>query len=292
MRAMSIKKKQLPKQLREIVEGQTIKYDDKLSLVEYDRINEIKSIPTEQSRVCHRVKDVICVFIDMKSSTKLSNYWESIDTLHEAKQIYTLFTGTATRFLNELGASYIDIKGDGVFGLFDYDEAHRALAAAVSFNTFANKVFNDKVVQVVRNDVDTGSKIGIHQSSLLVSRIGLRKDPRRIDKHNEVWVGNAVNYAAKLSNLSSRGEIHVSSRFFDNLRKEQTLRSCSCGDGFLGFNADNRDLWKYVDLFDDDSVPLASARKTSHCFCTKHGDEACRALIAADRFSLAELEPA
>ena len=85
---------------------------------------------------------------------------------------------------------------------------------------------------------------------------------------------------------------HVSSRFFDNLKKEQTLRSCSCGDGFLGFNSDNRDLWKYVDLFDDDTVPLASARKTSYCFCTKHGDEACRALIAADKIPLEELEPA
>lgn len=283
---MNIKKKQLPKQLREIVERQIIKYEDKLRLVEYDRIDEIKNIPTEQSRVCHRVNDVICVFIDMKSSTMLSNYWESINTLHEARQIYTLFTGTATRFLNELGASYIDIKGDGVFGLFDYDQAHRALAAAVSFNTFASSVFHDKVVQTVRNDVGTGAKIGIHQSSLLVSRIGLRKDPRRIDKHNEVWVGNAVNYAVKLSNLSKNGEIHVSAYFFENLRREQTLRSCSCGDGFFGFNANNRNLWTHVDLLEDYSVPLASARKTSYCFCTKHGDEACRALIAADRHSL------
>ena len=284
---MNIKKKQLPKRLREIVDGQVNKYEEKLWLGdEYDRIGLVRSIPTEQSNICYRVKDVICVFIDMKSSTKLSNYWESINTLHEAKQIYTLFTGTATRFLNELGASYIDIKGDGVFGLFDYDQAHRALAAAVSFNTFASTVFNDKVVQTVRNDVDTGSKIGIHQSSLLVGRIGLRKDPRRIDKHNEVWIGNAVNYASKLSSLSKRGEIHVSTEFFANLKKEQTLRSCSCEDGFLGFNTDNRDLWKYVDLFDDDNVPLKSARKTSYSFCKKHGDEACRSLLDADRRSL------
>lgn len=283
---MSIKRKQLPKQLRDIVEGQINKYEDKLSLVEYDRIDLIKNIPTEQSRVVHKVKDVICVFIDMKSSTKLSNYWESINTLHEARQIYTLFTGTATRFLNELGASYIDIKGDGVFGLFDYDQAHRALAAAVSFNTFASGVFHDKVVQIVRNDVGTGSKIGIHQSSLLVSRIGLRKDPRRIDIHNEVWVGNAVNYAVKLSGLSKKGEIHVSSRFFENLEDEQKLRSCRCGDGLFGFNADNRDLWKDVNLLENETVPLARAHKTSYSFCKKHGSEAYQALLAADRNSL------
>jgi len=288
---MAIKKKQLPEQLRDIVQGQTRKYDAKLTRYDFERIEDIKNIPTEQSNVCYRVKDIICVFIDMKSSTKLSNYWESIDTLHEARQIYTLFTGTATRFLNELGASYIDIKGDGVFGLFDKDQAHRALAAAVSFNTFADRVFNRKVVQTVKNDVETGSKIGIHQSSLLVSKIGLRKDPRRLDKHNEVWVGNAVNYASKLSSLSARGEIHVSTDFFYNLEKEQTQRSCSCGDGFLGFNADNRDLWKFVDLSENDQVPLASACKTKYIFCSKHGDEAYRALIAADRYFV-EAEPA
>ena len=50
---------------------------------------------------------------------------------------YQLFTGTAVAIFDSFEASYIDVKGDGVFALFNGDQPYRALAAAVTFKTFS-----------------------------------------------------------------------------------------------------------------------------------------------------------
>lgn len=279
---MKIADKQLPLGLREIAAEQKNKFNKKLTKYDKERITTIDGLPTEESRNIHDVHEVICVFIDMKSSTKLTVYWDSIYTKHEVIQIYKLFTGTATRYLHELDASYIDIKGDGVFGLFNHDQAHRALAAALSFKTFADTVFRSEVAKTVKNDVLTGARIGIHQSSLLASRMGLRRNSKREDRHNEVWVGDAVNFASKLSGLSESGEIHISPRFYKRLKDERALRSCSCGSGFFGFRESEVDLWESVNLIENEKVPLEFAYKTNTRFCKKCGDVTCRALLGAD----------
>lgn len=280
---MKINKKQLPMRLIEVVQKQKYKSDFG------PEVRNLKKIPigedfltTEQSNIWYNVDDVICVFIDMKSSTKLSKFWESIYTRHEMTKVYTLFTGTATRFLHLLGASYIDIKGDGVFGLFNSDQPHRALAAAVSFKTFADTIFYHDVVKVVKNDVSTGARIGIHQSSLLASKIGLRKNSNRTNKHNEVWIGDAVNFSSKLSGLSNEGEIHISEKFFKKITEESALRSCGCDTGLLGSSKRGHDVWKEVKLPKKERDLLGRVYKTEYCFCVKHGESTYRALINAD----------
>jgi len=70
-----------------------------------------------------KIPGVISVYVDMIGSTKLSA--EKYD--QSTAKVYKYFTDSAIRIFHEFGSSYIDIKGDGVFALFNSDEVHRAL---------------------------------------------------------------------------------------------------------------------------------------------------------------------
>lgn len=54
--------------------------------------------------------------------------------------------------------------------------------------------------------------IGIDTSKLLASRIGVRND------NDLVWVGQAANYAAKLSNLSNEIAIRITHSVYDQMQ--------------------------------------------------------------------------
>lgn len=278
-------KKQIPKSCLKIIEEQLQKFSDQSTPIHSKKIPMIDNIPTEQSNKWIQIENVICVYVDMKNSTKLSadldlHYGPSL-----MPSIYTLFTGTAVRFFNEYNASYIDIKGDGVFALFNADQVHRSLAAAVSFKTFVEFIFNREVQN--KTSVETGVHIGIHQSPLLVSKIGLRKDERRADMHNEVWAGDAVNFSSKLAGRCERDEIYVSSDFHEKLTHQSAKITCECSNSFFSFSDKRVDLWEEVDLSSDDRTTIDIAFKTEFPWCPKHGKETSKALLRADNRSVA-----
>ena len=263
---------QLPQNIRNIIDNQVNKFKEHVFTEEYSEIPTAGNFPTEQSNKWFKIKNVICVFVDMKNSTKLSATHHATSTA----KAYTLFTGTAVRIFHEFGAPYIDIKGDGVFALFNASQTHVALAAAVSFRTFAQEVFKPKVAN--KTEVDVGSHIGIDQATLLVSKIGLRRNQVRSDKHNEVWAGKAVNMAAKLSSLSSGGEIYVSDRFFKNIKHPKALNSCGCGS-----SCGSQNLWSEKDLTFDDRFSFNKAHILESIWCRKHGTQYLGEIIDADK---------
>jgi len=261
-------KTQMPEKFRKVIEDQLEKFKVKVIAEEVDKIPNVDKIPTEQSAKWLKIKDVVCVFVDMKNSTKLS-------ASHYAKttaQVYTLFTGTAVRLFKSFGASYIDIKGDGVFALFNYDQVHSALSAAVTFKTFVKEEFTTKVSN--KTSVDTGVHIGIDQSTLIVSKIGLRKHESRGDMHNEVWAGKTVNMASKLASLSKNDEIYVSPRFYEKLKSRKALYSCEC--------THKRHLWKKVNL-NDKRFSFNHAHILESVWCKEHGSEYLEKIIANDK---------
>ncbi|WP_251976696.1 adenylate/guanylate cyclase domain-containing protein [Salinicola avicenniae] len=263
-----ISKTQLPENLREIIKRQDQKYGTEVDIVDRDRLPSVDDIPGEDSARRIRIKDVICVFVDMKNSTKLSARQHAKST----SKTYTLFTGTATRIFRQLDASYIDIKGDGVFALFNYDQPHTALAAAVTFRTFVQEVFSAKVKS--KTDIDTGVHIGIDQSVLVVHKVGLRPHAQRDDMHNEVWAGKAVNQAAKLASLSSDDEIHVSETFYKKLKSKEALYCCRCSPPTL--------LWNEVDVSLDERFKFRTAHVLNSSWCKTHGAEYMQAIVDAD----------
>jgi len=206
----------------------------------------------------------------MEGSTKLSAGSHDKTTA----KAYRLFTETAIRIFHAFGAAYIDIKGDGVFSLFNSDQPYSALAATVSFKTFVHEYFTPKVQALT--DQYIGGHFGIDQKTVLVRRFGLKRHQSRTDRQNEVWAGKPVNMAAKLASLSTDNKLWVSERFFANLKDEMATHSCGC------LNGEKAELWRKEDVSDDSRFDFDTAYSLGSNWCEKHGKSFCSNLVNLD----------
>lgn len=221
-----------------------------------------------------RINKAICVYIDMKGSTQLS-----IDTeTYFTAKAYQLFSDTAVRILDSFNAQHIDVKGDGVFGMFNQSDTYKAFASAMSFKTFFTKYFIDLIK--IRLQHDIGLHIGIDQANVLVKNVGMRKTPTRDDRQNVVWAGEPVNIASKLASLTNENEVLVSKRYFDNLKNPLVLQSCGCND-----NGQKKPLWKERDLSNNDKnikFPFDKGYYWPTNWCETHGKDYCTRIIQLD----------
>ncbi len=270
---------QLPTCFREIIDEQVTIYDAARSITQQNTLPETGKIPIENQGHWLRIPDVICVYVDMIDSTKLSASKHDNSTAGA----YQLFTGTAVRLFSAFDAPYIDVRGDGVFALFNSNQPYRALAAAVTFKTFASEVF----VPRLRKDTDipVGAHIGIDQKTVLVRKIGLKRYGDRTDRQNEVWAGKPVNMAAKLAAISEDEQLHVSDRYFQQIQHELVTHSCTCAYDEAGNRiqgTDKRTLWTEVDVSEDERFDFNTAHLLSSQWCKIHGKEYCEAILALD----------
>lgn len=261
---------QLPKCLRDVIDEQVSVFDDGRSVTVRNSIPDTSDIPLDNQRHWLRIPDVICVYVDMLGSTKLSAEVYDKDTAGA----YQLYTGTTVRLFHAFEAPYVDVRGDGAFALFNQDQPYRALAAAVTIKTFAREVFVPKIKELT--DVEVGSHIGIDQKTVLVCRIGLRRVDGRTDRQNEVWAGKPVNMAAKLASLTEDGELLVSDRFFSNLKSDLVLKSCGCPDGT------RCELWDERDVSEDERFDFDTAHSLRSWWCKTHGKEYCKSILKLD----------
>ena len=265
---------QMPARFLEVVEEQVSIYDGGSSIQTVNTIPDTSDIPIQNQSHWLRIPNVICVYVDMKDSTRLSAEAQDRTTAGA----YQLFTGTAVRLFSAFGAPYIDVRGDGVFALFNQDQPHAALAAAVTFKTSAKEVCVPKIRN--KTAVEVGSHIGIDQKTVLVRKMGLKRYGSRTDRQNEVWAGKPVNMAAKLASLSDNDELLASSRFFSNLEDERVLLSCGCSDGCPG--GTRACLWSEKDLSQDERFDFQVAYSLKTNWCRIHGREYCEAILALD----------
>ncbi len=259
--------------IHEIVTGKVSEFNNSdLSIVEKEKI----PLGDFQMGTWYKIHDVVCVFVDIRGSTKLSA------TSHDKStaSIYEFFTGTAVKIFHELGASYIDIKGDGVFALFNRNEVLLALAAAVSFKTFASENFI-KVLRQKAPNLDIGVHMGIDQKTVLVKQVGVKDDDSRDSRKNEVWAGKPINMAAKLASRSKDNEMWISERFYDNLKDvELVMKSCGCSSG--GESSEKQNLWLEEDITEDENFDFDKAFVLQSIWCVKHGKEWCKNIINSD----------
>lgn len=219
---MNITDTQVSKNILDIIERELKQFEVEPSITDYNEIPDSAKIPIENPYQWFRIKDVTCVYIDMIGSTKLS----ATTRQKTMAKIYRLFTETTIRIFHEFDARYIDVKGDGVFALFNYNQVYRALAAAVTIKTFVEEEFIPKIGTITdENEKLIGAHIGIDRNTLLVRRFGLKRTEDRTDRQNEVWAGKTVNMAAKLASHSKSGELLVSDRFFNQITYPSILTS-------------------------------------------------------------------
>lgn len=265
-----ITEQQMPVSFREIIEEQISIFEQGCSITAMNSIPETPRIPIQNPRHWLRIPDVICVFVDMLGSTKLSAETHDASTA----SAYQLFTGTAVRLFSAFEAPYIDVKGDGVFALFNGDQPYRAIAAAVTFKTFAHEEFVPRIRE--KTDVEVGSHLGIDKKTVLVRKLGFKQYGDRTDRQNEVWAGKPVNMAAKLASMSQDNELLVSERFFKNIEHELVIMSCGCPDG------EKVELWTEIDVSEDSRFDFEKVYSLRTYWCSTHGKEYCESILKLD----------
>lgn len=244
-------------------------YAEDVEVEEKQEIPDPKDIPLLTNKWL-KLDDVTCVYADMTRSTQLS-------VRREAKtvaKLYQLFTGNAVRILNTFGAEYIDVRGDGAFGLFTGDKGfYRAFAAAVTIKTFtSSKAF--PIVKESGLEFKLASHIGLQAGRLLVKKIGLRGEMQ-----NEVWAGRPVNIAAKLASRGSDNQLLVSPSVYDRFKSDYIYLSCGCTT-----ENGKRVQGKKVPLWTETEVDSAvygfdKAYVLSSEWCEVHGEETCNEIL-------------
>lgn len=206
-----------------------------VEVVERDGTFTADQILSSTSHKWMKLPEVVAVAFDLKSSTKLGLGRHD----RSSARIYESGVGGAVKCLNRYGADFIDIQGDGGFGLFWGEKAYeRALCSAITLKTFSVKFVERLVAQFGDDLPDTGFKLGIHSGRTLVKRIGtLRKQ----EEQEAVWAGKAVNYAYKCAQSADAHVLVVTEKVFEKFKKNDfVVYSCGCADGAVPSN----DLWR------------------------------------------------
>ena len=188
--------------------------------------------------------------------------------------------------MDRFSAGYVDIQGDGIFGLFSGKGSQfHAAAAAITMMTLIERDVAVRFRKDTAADWKLTAGIGIDHGTLLVRRLGLRGT-----SENEVWAGTPVNTAAKLSSWACPGEVVVSDRVFDAYERASTLRqrallwSCGCernrrGGGLSGPTTRARSLWKSKSVSSDSGLDIKKIHWTAEAWCPHHGAEYCESII-------------
>ncbi len=266
----------------EIVTSGSEEYKKDITIEEKSKIPKSDDIPLQNDSVSGlqkwlKIPGVISVYVDMLGSTKLSAEKHDSSTA----KVYKYFTDSAIRTFHLFGSSYIDIKGDGVFALFNSNEVHIALCAAITFKTQANK----KIIPEIREQTgiqDIGTHIGIDQNTVLVKKIGLKKhNAQDNERQNEVWAGEPINMSAKLASRSKDGEIIISDRYYNNITSDKAITTCGCVDG-KDINQMSA-VWTPEDITDDKKFSFNTIYICGSNWCGTHGNEYCSEIMQTDK---------
>ena len=266
-----------PEGISELIEARRDVFQSSNSITNRNVLLENGEYPLTDSQWL-KISDVVCLFVDIRNSTGLSASTHD----HSTASIYELFTGTAVRMFHQLGAGYIDIKGDGVFALFNSNQVHRALVAAVSFKTFAREDFMALVNRKLSGAVEVGFHMGIDQKTVLVKQLGIRDADGRDRRKNEVWAGKPINMAVKLASRSTDDELLISERFYNNLSKNDYVqKTCGCVMGSHDQSAITN-IWTPHDVSEENMFDFDTAYSMKNCWCVTHGKEWADGILALD----------
>ena len=233
-----------------------------------------------------RIPNVTALFADLKGSTALNS---SVPT-EAAAVAYTYFGRAMTVVMERFSAGYIEMQGDGIFGLFGGQRSmFLAAACAITMRTQLERTVAPKFKRDASVDRDLKVGIGIDRGTLLVRQLGLKAV-----EQNEVWAGMPVNAAAKLSSVAGPNQVVVSDRVFSGYEQSAKARqraliwSCGCRGGSrgAGFNAgvgQTPKLWTQQTAAKNLGLDFANVYRRESGWCETHGAEFCEALISGKR---------
>lgn len=181
-----------------------------------------QDIKSSSSNVWTRIDSVVSVVFDMKGSTDFGLNKHSISTA----RIYDAAISGAVRILSNFEADFIDIQGDGGFGLFWGDNAmERAICSGITIKTFSLSI-SERLANKWPKAPLTGLKVGMHIDHALVKKIGT---PRNPDEQEPVWAGRAVNYAFKCAQAADTHQMIVTQKVWERVRRNDYIAfTCNC----------------------------------------------------------------
>lgn len=243
------------------------------SVVLKDDAFDVMKLPIDKPE-WHRLTDLVTVMFDLKSSTNLEKGRKPASTA----SIYDAGIGGVVQILNSFSADFVDIQGDGGFGLFWGERRYeRAMCAAISMHTFSDD-FEAQLEAKWSEAPSTGFKVGLASGPILAKRVGLA---RHLDMQEPVWAGRPVNYAAKAAQQTDPGKTLVTGSVWDAVSNNDYIAfSCGCSEGQEGGTPSF--LWEERTL---DKIPDAEkyGQVLKSGWCRKHGEEYCNAILDGNR---------
>jgi len=190
--------------------------------------------------------ELAMLFIDIRESTKI------VDGLRRttAARMYKSFLWGVSKIARLNDGELRSFNGDGVLVAFIGDNKRtNAAKAALQMSWFAQKVLKPKLDAVFQNNqglsgqgIEFDFGIGVDVGKVLVVRGGIRGE----NNNDLVWVGNATNYAVKLSGLSKEGyHIYISEDVYKNMNKSSKFGG-----------SPEKDMWESRTWTDVDSITI------------------------------------
>lgn len=163
-----------------------------------------------------RELDLAMLFIDIRESTKIVDGFRQVT----AAKMYKSFLWGVAKIAKDNGGELRSFNGDGVLMAFIGDrKRNNAVKAAMQMKWFCNFVLKPKIESYFAanselQNMEFNFGIGIDSGKVLVVRGGMKGE----NNNDLVWVGNATNYAVKLSNLSAENyHIYISEETYSAL---------------------------------------------------------------------------
>jgi class 3 adenylate cyclase len=229
-------------------------------------------LPDAAGETWYRVEDIVAVFVDLQNSTQLSVGKHPASTA----AIYRAAMNNAVMVLHEFSADFIQIQGDGAFGLFWGPRAiERAMCAGITVRTYSEGTLEPALEAKWPDAPQTGFKVGIASGRVLVKKVGTR---RNANEQEPIWAGKPVNYAAKAAQQANRGELIVTGTVWVAIEDNDYLVS-SCGHAG-GEPSQVAPLWEdvYIDRISHDEDD-AAGRVLRATWCTHCGPAFVEAIL-------------
>jgi class 3 adenylate cyclase len=165
-----------------------------------------------------RELDLSMVFIDIRESTKIVDGFRR----ETAAKMYKSFLYSVAKIARSNGGELRSFNGDGVLIAFNGDlKRTNAVKASMQMAWYCKNILKPRLDKYFANnnqlkDVNFDFGIGVDVGKVLVVRGGIRGE----NNNDLVWVGNATNYAVKLSSLSKDDyHIYISEDVYKNMYK-------------------------------------------------------------------------
>jgi len=226
--------------------------------------------PPIEARRWLRVEDVTAVVADLKSSTKLGLNRNARSTA----SIFEAALRPVVDIFYQFEAGWIPIQGDAVIGIFWGPSAlQRSVCAGITVKTFSEKHLVERLTRKWPQMPETGFKIGIASSTMLVKRVGRPSTPHQA----LVWPGKAVSYAAKAAESGDTGKMIVTGSVWDAVEDNDYITfTCDCG-------TPTPTLWQDHEILqlDHDDIER-SGRCLTSSWCNNCGEVFCTQILAGE----------